>query len=139
MTDFVAKEPVVAQNNNDASEEATASQQPLFSQLLQNQTAKLLEVLKTLDSGITYENAASAMVHLLITLVVWVAYASVAIFALVIWIWGNGFQQGREFRQWMEAERPSPSEAVCALLEKVALPFRKLYVWADAFVKKSFG
>ncbi|NET37781.1 MAG: hypothetical protein F6K19_38205 [Cyanothece sp. SIO1E1] len=106
---------------------------------LRQQTAELIKILATRETGIIYKDAAVTTLNVLKALAVLLFQLLVTAFAFLIWLWGIGFQCGHYFREWIEVKSPSVSEVVCVVLQAIALPFVSLYNWAAAFVRASFG
>lgn len=106
---------------------------------LQRQTAELMKVLATGDTGTTYKNALVTSLHVLKIFAIWLFQVALTVFAVLVWLWGIGYQGGYLFRKWIEVNSPSTSELVCTVLKTVAAPFVRLYEWAADFVAVSFG
>jgi hypothetical protein len=101
---------------------------------LQYRTAELMRILSDQETGATYKHGLRTTLNLLKVTVALLFHLVLKGFALVVWIWGIGFQLGYYFRKWIEVTGPSADEIVCAFLWGTARPFVLLHQWATSFL-----
>lgn len=98
--------------------------------------SQLLSMLKEDETSGTYQKAAEKTWVLFKRVVMLVLFTFSLIVALLIWLYGMGFQAGFYFRRWLEVERPPIEKVTSLILNYLSLPFRKAYDWANWFVKE---
>lgn len=98
--------------------------------------SQLLSMLHEEDTANTYQKAAEKTWTLFKRLTMLILFTFSLIIALLIWLYGIGFQAGFYFRKWLEVERPPIEKVTSLILDYLSWPFRKAYDWAKWFVKE---
>jgi hypothetical protein len=105
----------------------------------QYQVDQLWAVLREENTADAYQQAGAKTWKLFKHLVALLLYVWLLLLAIVIWIWGIGFQSGYYFRKWISDEEPTSVEIVTACLKVLLLPFAWAYAWASEFVHSQLG
>lgn len=106
---------------------------------IQDQAGELWQSLSERDTGVIYKQATVKTWRLLkqgIILIVSLALLSVAI---VLWIWSVGFNSGRSFREWLEVEKPAPTEIFGVTIYFLLWALERAFDWATDQVQKYLG
>ncbi|NJR60600.1 MAG: hypothetical protein HC769_18250 [Cyanobacteria bacterium CRU_2_1] len=106
---------------------------------VQEQATQLWAILSENDTAMVYQQAAAKTWKLLKQTIVLLVFLFVLLIALVVWIWGIGFQSGLQFRTWLETEHPTLDELMTVLLKVLLYPFERAFAWANWFIKTYLG
>lgn len=82
-----------------------------------------MTVLKQDKVGADYKNALHTSLQVLKVFAIWLFLVVLTAFAVLVWIWGIGYQGSYLFREWIEKHTPSTNELVCTMLRTVTAPF----------------
>jgi hypothetical protein len=96
---------------------------------------QLLSILKESETSDAYQKVAEKTWMFLKRLIVLILFTISLVFALLVWVYGTGFQAGYHFRKWLEEEQPPIEKITSQILDYLSWPFKKAYEWAEKFVE----
>lgn len=107
---------------------------------VQRMANDLWATLSEKDTGTVYQQAATKTWKLLKQTITLLFFLWVLLVALIIWIWGIGFQSGLQFRTWLAVKKTTQNEIIPAILQFLFVwPLKGAVEWANEFVKKYLG
>ncbi|PSR16857.1 hypothetical protein C8255_15635 [filamentous cyanobacterium CCP3] len=101
---------------------------------LQHQTTELVRIFSDQATGETFKRSLGTALYVFKLMGALLLRLAVVGVAVVVWVWGLGFQLGYYFRKWIDNTSPTAEEIVCNVLWAIARPFVLLYQWANSFL-----
>jgi hypothetical protein len=105
---------------------------------IQLYATELWETLSEKETAITYKQALVKTWNLLKYLLALLLSIFLLTVALIVSIWGIGFNLGEQFQQWLDngGQGRTPEEFVTKLLKIIVFPIQKIVEWANKYVEK---
>lgn len=135
--------PLDKQNQDSPSQIVKLSQQGDLRWVFENNpiryyATELWHTLSERDTAVTYKQFLLKTLKLLIQAIALIFFLLLLLVAIIIWLWGIGFQSGQYFGEWLES-KTSIQEALYDLLKLILWPFKLAFEWAKDRVKKYLG
>lgn len=101
--------------------------------------SELWQTLSERDTAVTYKQFFAKTFKLLAQVFALLFFLILLVVAVVVWIWGIGFQFGRLLREWLATEQPTFDQVLSAIARFLLWPVEKAIAWATKFVKDYLG
>lgn len=100
---------------------------------------ELWQTLSERDTAVTYKQFFTKTFKLLAQAIALLFFLILLVVAVIIWLWGVGFQSGRLFREWLVTKQPTEVQILSAIARLILWPIEKAIAWATDFVKNYLG
>jgi hypothetical protein len=101
--------------------------------------AELWQTLSERDTAVTYKQFFAKTFKLLAQVLALLFFLFLLVVAVIVWLWGVGFQSGRLFREWLVTKQPTEIQILSAMARLILWPIEKAIAWATDFVKNYLG
>lgn len=106
---------------------------------LQVQTEKFQQTVTKRDTGKIYRDAIQRSWQLFKQSLTLVSLVFLSIAGIFIGLWLIGFNAGRNLRDWIEIEEPTPSKIGSKITDILLFPFRWSIILLDKALSQAFG
>ncbi len=106
---------------------------------VQREAIQLGETFSNKETAVVYQQAAEKTWKLFKQAIALFFHLFLLLIALIIWVWGISFECGFNFRKWIEVEQPTIDEIIFRLFKFLVWPLKRIYEWANAFLKEHLG
>lgn len=100
---------------------------------------ELWQTLSERDTAVTYKQFFTKTFKLLAQAIALLFFLILLVVAVIVWVWGVGFQSGRLFREWLITKEPTEVQILSAIARVLLWPIEKATAWATKFVKDYLG
>jgi hypothetical protein len=106
---------------------------------IQVQTEQFQQTVSKRDTGKIYRDAFQRSWQLFKQSLTLISLVFLSIVGIFIGLWLIGFNAGRQFRDWLEIEEPTPNKIWLKTTDIILFPFRWSIILLDKALNQAFG
>lgn len=103
------------------------------------QTEELWQAITSRDTGKIYREAIWKTGQIIVLLLRLLLLIGISILGVFLFVWLLGYHTGRWFRDYLEADQPTPLTILNRAIAILLLPFQLAAIWLDRQLKEAFG